>query len=46
MERDVHRITVDDMEFGRVLRFGRVLKAMRTSLQREPIGGSPCSLSP
>ena len=33
MERDVHRITVDDMEFGRVLRFGRVLKAIGTSLQ-------------
>ncbi|MDG2093913.1 MAG: hypothetical protein P8J89_01405 [Phycisphaerales bacterium] len=33
MERDVHRITVDDMEFGKVLRFGRVLKAIGTSLQ-------------
>lgn len=33
MERDVHRITVDEMEFGKVFRFGRVLKAIGSSLQ-------------
>ena len=33
MEREVHRMTVDEMEFGKVFRFGRVLKAIGTSLQ-------------
>ncbi|MCP4813442.1 MAG: hypothetical protein GY888_13100, partial [Planctomycetaceae bacterium] len=29
----VHRMTVDEMEFGKVFRFGRVLKAIGSSLQ-------------
>ncbi|MEE2907701.1 MAG: hypothetical protein VX527_07695 [Planctomycetota bacterium] len=33
MEREVHRMTVDEMEFGKVFRFGRVLKAIGSSLQ-------------
>ena len=33
MAQDVHRMIVDEMEFGRVFRFGRVLKAVGSSLQ-------------
>ncbi|MCH2133122.1 MAG: hypothetical protein MK116_05160 [Phycisphaerales bacterium] len=33
MAREVHRMTVDEMEFGKVYRFGRVLKAIGSSLQ-------------
>ncbi|MCH2153191.1 MAG: hypothetical protein MK089_07595 [Phycisphaerales bacterium] len=33
MAQDVHRMIVDEMEFGKVFRFGRVLKAVGSSLQ-------------
>lgn len=33
MKREIHRMTVDEMEFGKVFRFGRVFKAIGSSLE-------------